>query len=178
VEKRKRILLSSQCFRAGFSNWVKSEIFMSIKIVCQNKKARYDYFIDEVTEAGMVLLGPEVKSLREGRASLVDSHARVKKGEIFLYNMHITPYSHARYVTLDPVRPRKLLLNKREIKRLIGKTEEKGYTLIPTKVYFVRGLAKVELALAKGKRKYDKRRALKEKELKREAEEGKKRHGY
>lgn len=146
---------------------------MGNKLVCQNKKARYDYFIDEVLEAGLVLLGPEVKSLREGRASLVDSYARVKKGEVFLYNMHITPYPYAHYVQLDPVRTRKLLLNKREIKRLIGKTEEKGYTLIPTKVYFTKGRAKIEIALAKGKRKYDKRRALKEKELKKDMEEAK-----
>lgn len=147
---------------------------MGEKIVCQNKKASYDYFIDEVMEAGLVLLGPEVKSLREGRCSLMDSYAKVKKEEVLLYNMHITPYTHAHHVRLDPTRPRKLLLTKREIKRLIGKTEEKGYTLIPTKVYFSRGWAKVELALAKGKRKYDKRRALKEKELKRDVEEGKK----
>jgi len=126
----------------------------------------------------MVLLGAEVKSLREGRGSLADSYARIKRGEVFLYNMHIAPYPYAHHMELDPERPRKLLLNKREIKRLIGKTEEKGHTLIPTKVYFVRGRAKVELALAKGKRKYDKRRVLKEKELKREVEEAKKRHGY
>jgi len=151
-----------------------SKIFMGIKIVCQNKKARYDYFIDEVLEAGLVLLGPEVKSLREGRASLMDSYARVKKGEVFLYNMHITPYPYSHHVRLDPVRTRKLLLNKREIKRLIGKTEEKGYTLIPTKVYFTKGRAKVEIALAKGKRKYDKRQALKERELKKDMEEAKK----
>ena len=149
------------------------EIYMGIKLVCQNKKARYDYFIDEVLEAGLVLLGPEVKSLREGRASLVDSYARVKKGEVFLYNMHITPYPYAHHVQLDPVRTRKLLLNKREIRRLIGKTVEKGYTLIPTKVYFTKGRAKIEIALAKGKRKYDKRQALKEKELKRDMEEAK-----
>jgi len=146
---------------------------MGIKLVCQNKKARYDYFIDEVLEAGLVLLGPEVKSLREGRASLVDSYARVKKGEVFLYNMHITPYPYAHYVQLDPVRTRKLLLNKREIRRLIGKTVEKGYTLIPTKVYFTKGRAKIEIALAKGKRKYDKRQALKEKELRKDMEEAK-----
>jgi len=146
---------------------------MGVKLVCQNKKARHDYFIDEVMEAGMVLLGAEVKSLREGRASLVDSYARVKRGEVFVYNVHITPYSHSHHVKLDPLRPRKLLLNKKEIKRLIGKTEEKGYTLIPTKIYFTRGRAKIEVALAKGKRKYDKRHALKERELKREAEEGK-----
>ncbi len=126
----------------------------------------------------MVLLGAEVKSLRDGRASLSDSYARIKRGEVFLHNMHIAPYPYAHHMELDPERPRRLLLNKREIKRLIGKTEEKGHTLIPTKVYFVRGRAKVELALAKGKRKYDKRRALKEKELKREVEEAKKGHGY
>jgi SsrA-binding protein len=147
---------------------------MGVKLVCQNRKAKHDYFIDEVLEAGIVLLGPEVKSLREGRGSLVDSYARVKKEEIFLYNMNITAYPYAHHVTLDPMRTRKLLLNKREIRRLIGKTEEKGYTLIPTKVYFSRGRAKVELALAKGKRKYDKRRALKEKELRKEIDQAKK----
>jgi SsrA-binding protein len=151
---------------------------MDQKIVCQNRKARHDYFIEGVLEAGIVLMGPEVKSLREGRGSLVDSYARVRKGEVFLYNMHITPYPYAHHIPLDPQRPRKLLLNRREIKRLIGKTEEKGYTLIPTKVYFTRGLAKIELALAKGKRKHDKRRALKEKELRKEMDEAKKRHGY
>ncbi len=151
---------------------------MGVKVVCQNRKARHDYFIDEVLEAGIVLLGPEVKSLREGRGNLVDSYARVKRGEVFLYNMHITPYPYAHYFQLDPVRPRKLLLNKREIKRLIGKTEEKGYTLIPIKVYFSSGRVKVELALAKGKRKYDKRRSLKEKELKRDIEEARKQHRY
>jgi SsrA-binding protein len=151
---------------------------MNTKIVCQNRKAKYDYFISETLETGIVLLGPEVKSLREGRANLVDSYGRIKNGEVFLYNMHITPYPYTHHLELNPVRPRKLLLNKREIKRLIGKTEEKGYTLIPTKVYFTKGLAKVELALAKGKRKYDKRRALKEKELKREVEDAKKWNKY
>ena len=151
---------------------------MDNKIVCQNRKARHEYFIDESLEAGIVLLGPEVKSLREGRASLVDSYAKLRHGEVFLHNMHITPYPYAHYIQLDPVRIRKLLLNKREIRRLIGKTEEKGYTLIPIKVYFTKGRAKVEIALAKGKRKYDKRMALKEKELKREADEAKKWHGH
>jgi SsrA-binding protein len=151
---------------------------MGVKVVCQNRKAAHDYFIDETMEAGIALLGPEVKSLREGRGSLVDSYARVKKGEVFLYNMHITSYPYAHHVNLDPVRTRKLLLNKKEIGRLLGKTEEKGYTLIPTKVYFARGRIKVELALAKGKRKYDKRRALKEKDLKREIEEAKKWERY
>ncbi len=149
---------------------------MNIKIVCQNKKARHDYFIDDSMEAGIVLMGPEVKSLRDGRANLVDSYARVVRGEVFLHNMHISPYPFAHHIQLEPMRVRKLLLNKREIKRLIGKTEGKGYTLVPTKVYFSKGRAKVEIALAKGKRKYDKRRTLKEKELKRDMEEAKKRY--
>ena len=128
---------------------------MDKKIVCQNRRAAHDYFIDEVYEAGMVLLGPEAKSLREGRASLVDSYARVRKGEVYLHNMRINPYPHTHHMNLDPTRTRKLLLNKKEIKRLIGKTEQKGYTLIPLKVYFSGSWAKVELALAKGKRKVD-----------------------
>jgi SsrA-binding protein len=147
---------------------------MTTRIVCQNKKAAYNYFLDNFFEAGMVLLGPEVKSLRAGQASLTESFARIKQGEVFLYNMYIKPYSHAQNINLDPVRPKKLLLNKKEIKRLIGKTEGKGYTLVPTKVYFSKGWAKVELALARGKRKYDKRQALKEKELKREIRKVKK----
>ncbi len=116
---------------------------MGIKTVCTNKKASHDYFIDEVFEAGMALLGAEVKSLREGRANLVDSYARIKNGEVFLYKMHITPYPFAHHAQLDATRTRKLLLNKREIKRLIGKTEEKGYTLIPLKVYFPMVLRKL-----------------------------------
>ena len=148
---------------------------MEKKIVCQNRKARHDYSIDEIYEAGIVLAGSEVKSLKEGRASLRDSYARVKKEELFLHNMHITPYLFAHHVNLDPTRTRKLLMHKKEIKRLIGKTEEKGYSLIPLSVYLLRGIIKVELALAKGKRKYDKRHALKEREMKRELDELKKR---
>ena len=148
---------------------------MEKKIVCQNRKARHDYSIDEIYEAGIVLAGSEVKSLREGRASLRDSYARVKKEELFLHNMHITAYPFAHHVNLDPTRTRKLLMHKKEIKRLIGKTEEKGYSLIPLSVYLLRGIIKVELALAKGKRKYDKRHALKEREMKRELDELKKR---
>ena len=151
---------------------------MDRKIVCRNKKAGYNYFLDEFLEAGIVLLGAEAKSLRDGSANLVDSYARVKGGEVFLYNMHITPYPFAHNIQLDPTRTRKLLLNRSEIRRLIGKTEERGYSLIPTKVYFTGGWAKVELALAKGKKKYDKRKVLKEKELKREINEARKRGGY
>jgi len=151
---------------------------MEKRIVCQNKKASYNYFIDEVFEAGLVLLGPEVKSLREGRASLVDGYARIKRGQIFLYNMHITPYPYAHHMPLEPKRTRKLLMHKREIKRLIGKTELKGYSLIPLKVYFSGSYAKVELALAKGKKKVDKRRSLKEKELKKEMDQARKKDEY
>ena len=147
---------------------------MNIKVVCQNKKASHEYFIDETLEAGMVLLGPEVKSLRDGRANLVDGYAKIKNSEVFLYNMHITPYPYAHYLNLDPKRTRKLLLTKREIKRFIGKTKEKGYALIPLKVYFKGSKAKVEIGLAKGKKKYDKRQSLKEKELKREMDKVKK----
>ena len=147
---------------------------MQKKNLCQNRKARHDYFIDEIYEAGIVLIGPEVKSLRESRASLKDTYARVKNGELFLYNMHITPYPFAHNLNLNPIRTRKLLMQKREIKRLIGKTEEKGYSLIPISIYLLRGIIKVELALAKGKRKYDKRHALREREMKRELDQLKK----
>ena len=151
---------------------------MSEKVVCQNRKARHEYFIEETFEAGMVLEGPEVKSLRDGRANLVDSYARVKKGEMFLYNMHISPYPFAHHVNLDPVKVRKLLLTREEIKRLIGKTEEKGYTMIPLKVYFSGGWAKVQIGLAKGKKKADKRQAIKEKDMKRDMERERKRDRY
>ncbi len=147
---------------------------MQKKILCQNRKARYDYFIDEIYEAGIVLTGPEVKSLRESRASLKDTYARVKNEELFLYNMHITPYPFAHNLDLNPIRTRKLLMQKREIKRLIGKTEEKGCSLIPLSIYLLRGIIKVELALSKGKRKYDKRHVLKEREMKRELDQLKK----
>jgi len=148
------------------------------KIVCRNRKAAHEYFIDEVFEAGLALLGPEVKSLRDGRANLVDSYARVKGGELFLHNMHISPYPFAHHVEIDPTRTRKLLIHKREINRLIGKTEEKGYSLIPLRVYFTGGWAKVEIALAKGKRKVDKRHSIKEKDIKREMDQERKRGNY
>jgi SsrA-binding protein len=141
-----------------------------IKIVCQNKKARHDYHIIEVIEAGMVLVGTEVKSLREGRANLKDSYARIRNGELYLVQAHISPYSHAHYDNHDPERVRKLLVHKRELKRLTGKTQEKGLTLVPLKIYFKEGKAKVELALASGKKSYDKRETLKRKDQKREME--------
>ena len=136
----------------------------TFKLICQNKKARYEYFIDEVLEAGMVLLGTEVKSLREGRANLKDSYAKVKNGEVFLYSSHISPYPNASLNNHEPERIRKLLLHKREVKRLIGKTKEKGYSLIPLRLYFKGNKVKVELALARGKKKYDKRETLRRRE--------------
>jgi len=126
----------------------------------------------------MILLGPEVKSLREGRANLVDSYARVKKGEVFLYNMHISPYPYAHHVNLDPTRTRKLLLSKPEIKRLTGKTEQRGFSMVPLKVYFAGGWAKVEIALVKGKRKVDKRQTIKDRDMKRELQRERKRGNY
>jgi SsrA-binding protein len=142
----------------------------NIKVVCRNKKARFDYEILEVMEAGMVLLGTEVKSLRQGRANLKDSYARIKDGELYLMQSHISPYTHAFHDNHQPDRVRKLLMHKREIKRLQGKTQEKGLTLVPLKIYFKDGKAKVELALARGKRIYDKRESLKRKTEQRELE--------
>ena len=147
---------------------VKSTPSPEIRLVCQNKKAYHDYFILETLEAGLVLMGTEVKALREGRGNLRDSYARVKNNEVFLYGFHISPYSHASYDNHDPERVRKLLLHRFEIKRLLGKTQEKGLSLIPLKVYFNRGKAKVELGLAQGKKLYDKRESLKRKESARE----------
>ncbi len=131
-----------------------------VKIIAENRKARRDYFIVDQYEAGLVLKGTEVKSLRLGGANLKDSYARIKNGEVFVYQLHIAPYPFAYYDNHDPLRPRKLLLNKHEIKRLYGKVNEKGLSLVPLRLYFKSGKAKILLALAKGKRKYDKREAI------------------
>ncbi|MCC6502775.1 MAG: SsrA-binding protein SmpB [Deltaproteobacteria bacterium] len=144
---------------------------MAIEIVTQNRKAFHDYFIEETFEAGIMLTGTEVKSLRAGKANLKDSYARIKDGEIYLLNTHISPYTQAdSFRQHEPERTRKLLLHKKEILKLIGKTREKGYTLIPTKIYFKGGKAKVEIGLAKGKTSYDKRDSIKAREVKREIE--------
>jgi SsrA-binding protein len=140
------------------------------KNICINRKARHDYIINETQEAGIVLNGAEVKSLRDGRANLKDSYGRINKGEAFLINAHISNYEPAHYVNVEPTRTRKLLLHKKEIMRLMGKTKEQGLTLVPLRMYFKNGRAKVELALAKGKRTYDKRAAIREREMKREVE--------
>lgn len=142
---------------------------MGKKIVCKNKKAFHEYHIDQKLEAGLVLTGAEVKSLRAGRANIKDGYAQEKNGEIFLYNVHISPYSFAARTDNDPLRVRKLLLHRREIKKLIGKLKEKGVALIPLRIYFIgNGKVKVELGLARGKKLYDKRAALKEKQTNRE----------
>jgi SsrA-binding protein len=141
---------------------------MAKKIIAINRKARSDFEILEAFEAGMVLKGTEVKSLREGRMNLKDSYAMVRGGEMFLVNSHISPYSHGNMQNHDPERERKLLLHRDEIKRLTGKTVEKGLTLVPLKVYFSRGRAKVELALARGKRQHDKRETMKRRDAERE----------
>ncbi|HSG81096.1 MAG TPA: SsrA-binding protein SmpB [Gemmatimonadota bacterium] len=140
------------------------------RTVTVNRKARHDYFIEETVEAGMVLSGSEVKSLRAGHANLKDSFVRVARGEATLLNAHISPYDPASRDNQDPTRGRKLLLHRREIDRLGGKVNEKGLTLIALRVYFnARGRAKVELGLARGKRQYDKRQTIKEREARREA---------
>jgi SsrA-binding protein len=138
--------------------------------ICVNRQARHNYFIDEVYEAGIVLQGSEVKSLREGKANLKDGFARIQKGEAFLLNVHISPYAGANQFNHEPTRTRKLLLHGREIERLTGKTKERGFTLVPLRMYFKKGRAKVELGLARGKKLYDKRDTLRRKEAQREVE--------
>ncbi|MGH2724082.1 MAG: SsrA-binding protein SmpB [Actinomycetota bacterium] len=141
------------------------------KVVATNRRARHDYAIEETFEAGLVLTGSEVKSLRAGRASLAEAFARVRDAEVWLENLHIPPYQHADTKNpYDPRRPRKLLLHREQIERLIGKTQERGLTLIPIRLYFTRGLAKIELGLGRGKRKFEKREAIAEREHRREME--------
>lgn len=141
-----------------------------VKIVATNKKAKRDYFIDDIFEAGMALEGTEVKSLREGRVNLKDAYARIKNGEVYLIGAHISPYAFGTHRNHDPERERKLLLHRREIRRLYGKTQEKGLTLVPLAIYFKDGRAKLELGLGRGKAKYDKREAIKKKQEQRDLE--------
>lgn len=143
-----------------------------MKVVATNKKAYTDYEILETYEAGIVLKGTEVKSLREGNVHFKDSFCRFKDGELYLLNLHISPYRHGSIHNHDPERPRKLLLHKRELKRLIGKVQEEGVTIVPLKIYFNdRGFAKVEIAVARGKKKYDKREAIKKREMEKKLRE-------
>ena len=143
---------------------------IAIKIVCENRKARHDFFIHETFETGLALQGTEVKSLRAGRANLKDSYAVIRNGEVFVEHMHISPYEQGNIFNHDPLRARKLLMHKAEIVRLFSKTREKGYTLVPLKVYFKHGRAKLELALASGKHNYDKRQDLQARAAKRDIE--------
>ena len=136
--------------------------------IVENRKAYHDFHLFETFEAGVVLLGTEVKAIREGRANLRDSFARVENGEVFIYNMNISPYSHRGYADHEPLRRRKLLLHRDEIRKLIGKTVEKGMTLVPVRMYFKKGRVKVAVSLAKGKKEYDKRETIKRREADRE----------
>jgi len=138
------------------------------KLIAQNKKARHDYFIEDVYECGMVLVGTEVKSLRAGRASLIDGYATIENGEVWLHGIHIPEYTEGTWTNHEPRRKRKLLLNKAEISKLIGKTKEGGATMVPLSLYFKDGKAKVEIALARGRKQHDKRAALMERQVGRE----------
>ena len=144
------------------------------KLIANNKRAHYDYFIDDVYEAGIVLAGTEVKALRQGKASLIDSYAAVDAGELWLENAYIPEFTQGSWTNHSPRRKRKLLLAKKDIAKLAGKSKETGYTLIPISLYFKDGFAKVEIGLARGKKDYDKREALKEKDAKREMDKFKK----
>ena len=139
-----------------------------LKLICNNRKARFNYFFDEFYEAGIVLESSEVKSLRQGKANISEAYAMDKYGEIFLFNSYIPPYKESSYDNHNPKQNRKLLLNKKEINRLIGRVNREGFTLIPTKIYFKKGKAKVEIAVAKGKKEYDKRQIKKKRDWNRE----------
>ena len=141
-----------------------------LKLVANNKKAYHDYFIEERYEAGLVLHGTEVKSLRMGKCSIKEAFIRIENGEVFIYGMHISPYEKGNIFNKDPLRVRKLLLHKSQIQKLIGNSAEKGYTIVPLQVYFSNGRAKIEIGLAKGKKLYDKRQDIAKKDQKREAE--------
>lgn len=156
--------------RAPFGYTPRTMKPIGIKPIAQNKKAFHDYFIEETLEAGIVLTGTEVKSLRAGRVNLRDSYAAVEKGELWLIGMHISPYEQGNIFNHDPLRKRKLLMHGRELRRLFGKVQVAGYTLVPTKMYFKDGRAKVEIGLAKGKALYDKRQTLAKREAARDME--------
>ena len=142
----------------------------TMKLVANNKKAYHDYFVDEKIEAGLVLHGTEVKSLRMGKCSIKESFIRIENGEMFVYGMHISPYEKGNIFNKDPLRTKKLLLHKSEINKLTGKIKEKGFTIVPLQVYFKDGKAKMEVGLCRGKKLYDKRQDIAKKDMKREAE--------
>ena len=142
----------------------------SVRVIASNKKARHDYFIEDTYEAGIVLHGTEVKSLRQGHCSIKESFVRIDNGEVIIYGMHINPYEKGNIFNRDPLRPKKLLMHKNEIRKLEQKIKEKGYTIVPVEVYFKGSLVKVQIALAKGKKQYDKRQDIAKKDMRREAE--------
>ena len=141
-----------------------------VKVIAENRKAFHDYFIEDRIEAGIILTGTEIKSIRNGRINLKDSYARIDNGEVWVHQLHISPYEQGNRFNHDPLRPRKLLLHRSEINKLVGKIQQQGLTLIPIKIYLKKGMAKVELAVGQGKKNYDKRQALAEKEGKRDIE--------
>lgn len=141
-----------------------------IKVISDNRKAYHDYFVEEKLEAGVILTGTEIKSIRNGRVNLKDSYARIENGEVWLYQLHISPYEQGNRFNHEPLRKRKLLLNRSEIIKLVGKVQQQGLTLIPTKIYLKRGLAKIELGVCRGKKNYDKRQDIAERDAKREIE--------
>ena len=142
----------------------------NFKLIANNKKARHDYFLEEAFEAGVELHGTEVKSLRQGNCSIKEAFVHIENGEVIIYGMHISPYEKGNIFNKDPMRPKRLLMHKKEISRLLGKIKEKGYTLVPVQVYFKGSLVKVEIALARGKKLYDKRQDIAKKDARREAE--------
>jgi SsrA-binding protein len=154
----------------------KTERELAQENIAENRKAFHDYHLLETFEAGLVLLGTEVKAIREGRVNLRDSFARIDNGEVYLYNVNISPYSHRGYADHEPLRRRKLLLHRDEIRKLIGKTVEKGMTLVPVRLYFKKGRVKVAVSLAKGKKEYDKRETVKRRETERETRAAVKAH--
>jgi SsrA-binding protein len=143
---------------------------MAGKTIAVNRRARHDYDVQETCDAGLVLTGTEIKSIRAGRVTLRDAHARARDGELWLFNMHVSPYEQGNRYNVDPLRPRKLLLHRSQIQRFAGKVQEKGLALIPLRVYLQRGYAKVEIALARGRRQFDKREAIAERDAQREKE--------
>jgi len=142
----------------------------SMKLIANNKKAYHDYFVDEKYEAGLVLHGTEVKSLRMGKCSIKESFIKIEQGEVWVYGMHISPYEKGNIFNKDPLRPKKLLMHKSEINKLLGKIKEKGFTLVPLQVYFKDGRAKIEIGLCRGKKNYDKRADIAKKDMQRESE--------
>ena len=147
---------------------MKKKTISGLKIISLNRKATFNYFFESLLEAGIVLKGSEIKSVRDGKVNIADSYGIIKDGEVFLINSHIASYKQASYINHDPIQERKLLLNKKEINKVVGKIQREGFSLIPTKMYFKKGKAKIEIAIAKGKKQYDKRETKKKRDWNRD----------